>query len=105
MDILTNKSYKTYSRVSRYSVFPYYYNTEDKKYMYGTTSYLDDTTPYSTYVVLRGDTLDTLALEFYNNPTFYWIIADFNRIQDPYAKLKVGSHIKVPVFSSITFDT
>lgn len=104
MNILTNKSYKTYERVSRYNDFPYYYNTVDKKYMYGTTTNLNDTTSYSVYEVLRGDTLDSLALEFYNNPTLYWIIADFNRIRDPYAPLKVGSHIKIPVFSSITFN-
>lgn len=103
MNILTNKSYRTYNRVSRYGNFPYYYNVVDKKYVYGTTSHLDNTTNYSTYIIIKGDTLDSLALEFYNNPTLYWIIADFNRIQDPYLPLVIGSYIKIPVLTSITF--
>lgn len=103
-NILSNKQYRQYKKVSRYSSLPFYYNKIDHKYMYGTSVNLKDTTPYKTHKVIEGDSLDTLALYYYNNPTYYWIIADFNRIRDPYIDLKIGDKIKIPTFSSIEFD-
>ena len=103
-DILTNEIYNSYDYVSRYSNFPFYYNTRDKKYVGGLTAYLDDSTLYSLYTVQQGDTFDNLALRFYNNPTLFWIICSFNHIQNPYIKLKVGQKIKIPSISNIKFD-
>lgn len=103
MEILTDKGYRSYDYISRYQQFPYYFNSQDNKYVYGTTAQLDDTVGYSIHNVVRGDTFDSIALEYYNNPTLYWIICDFNRIQDPYKKLYEGEQIKVPVLSSIVF--
>ena len=51
MNVLTDKSYKTYKNVSRYSNFPYYYNSLDNKYIYGTTAQLYKTTSYTLYKV------------------------------------------------------
>ena len=104
MNVLTNKSYKDYTRLSRYSPFPYYYHTKDKKYIGGTTAYLRDDTVYTLYTVQRNDTFDSLALEFYNNPTLYWVICSFNHIQDPYKKLVEGETLKIPSISNIEFD-
>lgn len=99
------KQYKDYNRVSRYSVFPYYYDSIDDKFIYGITSYLkNDNTPYVSHKVKQRDTLDSLALYYYGNPTYYWIIADFNRIIDPYEKLTPGVVLKIPTFSTIEFD-
>ena len=42
MNVLTGKRYLNYERLSRYSQFPYYYNTLDDKYICGTTEYLND---------------------------------------------------------------
>ena len=103
MDVLTNKTYKSYEKLSRYSSFPYYYHTLDNKYVYGITSYLSDETTYKAHVVKSGDNLDTLALHYYNNPTLYWVIASFNRLQDCFETLKVGSTIKIPTLSNIEF--
>ena len=103
MDRLQQKAYRTYNYISRYSSFPYYYNTEDEKYIYGTTAYLDDSTPYTLYKVQKADTWDSMALKFYNSPTFFWILCDFNRIRDPFIKLKEGQQIKVPVITSIRY--
>lgn len=104
MDKLIDKSYKTYDRLSRYSSFPYYYNTQDDKYVYGTVSYLDSTTPYQLYVVAKNDTYDSIALAFYNNPTYFWIICSFNRIQDPFTPPVVGTRLYIPVISGIEFE-
>ena len=105
MDVLEEKSYKSYEYISRYTSFPYYYHTEDDKYIYGTTAQLEDSIGYVEHVVNSNlDTFDSLALKYYNNPTLYWVICDFNRIQDPYTKLKIGQRIKIPSLSNITFD-
>lgn len=104
MDRLQEKTYRTYNYISRYSNFPYYYNTEDEKYIYGTTAYLDDSTPYTLYKVQKTDTWDSMALKFYNSPTFFWILCDFNRVQDPYEMPEVGTSIKVPALTNIKFN-
>lgn len=103
-DVLVNKQYREYQRVSRYSAVPYYYNTTDDKYIYGTACKLKKDVSYKNHPVSVGDTLDTLALYYYNNPTYFWIIADFNDIIDPYEELKVGEILKIPTFSTIEFD-
>lgn len=103
MDILTSKQYKNYSYFSRYANFPIYYNKLDKKYMYGVTSQLKKDVNYVLHKVKKGDTLDTLALTYYNNPTYYWVIGNFNNIQDPYIKLTENDVLMIPVLNDIGF--
>ena len=102
-DVLKDKNYRDYNYVSRYISIPYYYNTEDDKYIYGTAQQLNESISFVLHEVQIGDTLDSLALKYYNNPTLYWIIADFNKIQDPYKELEIGEKLKVPSISSISF--
>lgn len=104
MDLLVNKRYKQPSYLSRYTTFPYYYHILDKKYVQGTVAYLSDKTLYTIHTVKHGDTFDNLALKYYNNPTYYWIICSFNRIQDPFMTLKVGDTLKIPSMSNIEFE-
>lgn len=104
MEVLKNKSYTDSDQLSRYTPFPYYYHTKDNKYVRGITSYLKDTTVYSLYEVQKGDTFDSIALEYYNNPTLYWIICSFNHIQDPFTELQTGQKLKIPALSNIEFD-
>lgn len=104
MDVLTNKQYKSYDMLSRYTRFPYYYHSVDNKYIYGMSAQLRDDTMYIYHKVRQGDTPDSLSLAYYNNPTYYWVILDFNRIQDPFADLPVGELIKIPTLSAINFN-
>lgn len=104
MDKIIDKSYKTYNYFSRYTSFPYYYNVEDKKYVYGTTSQMNPDIIFTLHKVKRNDTLDSLALNYYNNPTFFWAIASFNNIIDPYAELEEGIELKIPTLSDISFE-
>lgn len=105
MHILTNKSKKTYSYISRYASVPFYYHSIDKKYIYGITRHLSTTTPYVEVNVGQEDTLDILANKYYGRPDYFSIIADFNRIQDPFIKL--NEHyvkIKIPSLTSIEYE-
>jgi hypothetical protein len=104
MDVLTNKKYKRYDSISRYTTFPIYYNTLDDKYVYGTTSYLIKNIPYSRYRVNRNDTWDSIALEFYGNPVLYWALCDFNNVQDPFIEPEPGTYINIPVISTLRFN-
>ena len=104
MDKLSEKSYRQYDYISRYQAFPLYYNSQDEKYIYGTTAQLSQESPYVLHTVKVGDTLDLLALKYYQQPMLYWVICDFNKIQDPYIELQVGEQIKIPTLSTVSFD-
>ncbi len=105
MYLLTQKQYRSYDRVSRYSPFPYYFDSSYNRYVYGTTRQLKiEDTPFVSHKVELGDTYDTIALYYYNNPTYYWVITDFNRIKDPFVAPKQGTILKIPTFGAIQFD-
>lgn len=103
--MLTDKQRKTYMYFCRYQNSDYYYDTDAQKYWMGNSYWLRDDTPYLLHTVTKGETYDTIALDSYANPTYWWIIADFNRAVDPFENPKVGSIIKVPIFSNLEFDT
>lgn len=104
MDTLINKQYKDYNYFSRYASFPFYYHTEDRKYVCGTTSQIKDSVTYTLHKVKQGETYDSIALDYYNNPTFYWAICDFNKVQDPFTKPEVDSMIKIPTLADVSFE-
>lgn len=64
---------------------------------------LEKQTSFVKHKIKSGDTLDSLALYYYGNPTYYWIIADFNDILDPFLPLVVGEIISIPTFQALTF--
>ncbi len=104
MDVLKNKTYAQFDYTCRYTDVPYYYHTLDKKYIYGIGSNMYKNTEWVAHKVSNTDTLDNLALKYYNNPTFWWIIAYFNDIQDAFIHLADKyTIIKIPSISSITF--
>ena len=104
MDVLKNESYATYDYLSRYIDVPYYYHSIDKKYIYGIGSNMFKNIAYTLHQVEPEDTLDSLALQYYNNPTLYWIIAYFNDIQDCFVKLFDSyKTIKIPTYTAIQF--
>lgn len=104
MDILKDKNYKDFDYTCRYSGVPYYYNTQDEKYIYGLSSNLNKDTAYIIHDVKDNDTLDALALKYYNNPTYYWVIAAFNDIQDCYITISDEyKHLKIPNIVGIKF--
>ena len=104
MNVLKDKSSRTYFYTSRYATLPYYYNTLDKKYMYGISKNLNTNTDYVLHNLVDSDSLDSLALKYYGRPDLFWVIADFNNLNDPYIRLvdKMSS-IKIPALSGIAW--
>lgn len=104
MNTLKNQKYKNYGYQSRYNSIPYYYDTLTDRSVYGVGGILDKNVPYVSHKVMETDNLDKLALKYYNNPTYWWIIAMFNDIPDALAPLfpryKV---IQIPNLASIKF--
>lgn len=103
MDKIIEKTYKNYDYISRYAPFPYYYNTVDEKYMQGLTTQMSENSTFVLHEVTAGETLDSIALDNYANSTFFWVIADFNHIRDPFKPLVVGQKLKIPTLSTISF--
>lgn len=105
MDVLTEKTFQQYDYTCRYTGVPYYYNKEDGKYVYGISANMVKGLPWVAHKVKQEDTLDSLALNYYNNPTLWWVISFFNDIQDPFQQLSEKFDIvKIPTLTSIEFD-
>ena len=104
MKRLINKKYTSYDYVSRYTGVPYYYDTTNNKNVYGIGEQMNKNTPFVTHTVVPEDTLDALALTYYNNPTYWWVIAYFNKITDPFIQLSTKyTTLKIPSISGIMF--
>lgn len=106
MDVLIDKQYKSYNYISRYSTFPFYYNTLDDKYIYGILSQLtQDNVQYVLHYLVMTDTLESLADYYYGRPDLYWVIAMYNNIQDSFIDLKEKyDELKIPTLTNITFN-
>lgn len=106
MDVLVDKQTRNYDNgLSRYSSIPFYYNTKDGKYIYGLTKQLGQNVDYVIHQVKANDTLDSIALFYYGRPDYFWIVADFNRIVDPFIDLKSKfDTLKVPSISYIYYE-
>ena len=104
MDTLKNKQYETYTYYSRYTGVPYYFDTIKEQEVYGIGSNMKQSNSWTAHELVPTDTLDSLALKYYNNPTLWWIIAYYNNIQDSFMPLMNKFNIiKIPAFSSIEF--
>ncbi len=104
MDDLKDKRYASFDYTSRYTGVPYYYNKRDNREIFGLSKNLLKNTNWVAHKVKPTDTLDSLALSYYNNPTYWWVIAYFNDIQDAFIKLSDKfSIIKIPPINSIEF--
>lgn len=104
MDTLKNKLYTSFDYLSRYTSVPYYYDTLQDKEIFGIGTNIKNNTEFVTHQIKSNDTLNSLALKYYNNPTFWWIIAYFNDIQDAFKPLRNKYEtIKIPSISSIEF--
>ena len=70
MDDLTKKRYAQFDYTSRYTGIPYYYNKRDEREIYGLSKNMNKDIPWVVHKVTQNDSLDKLALKYYNNPTY-----------------------------------
>ena len=104
MDTLKNKTYLSYDYVNRYSNTASYYDTLNQRELMGIGTNMLKVDSVYTHKVKQTDTLDSLALKYYNNPTYWWIIAYYNDIQDAFCNLITRySVLQIPNISSIQF--
>ena len=104
MDTLKNKNYESYDYLSRYAQVPYYFDTIRQREIYGIGSNLSKDSPYVSPKVTQEDTLHSLSLQYYNNPTYWWVIAYFNDIQDSFVSLiDYYKILRIPNISGISF--
>lgn len=104
MDTLKNKKYLPYDYLCRYSSTPSFYDTLNDREIMGIGSNMQKLNNVYTHKVKKNDTLDSLALHYYNNPTYWWIIAYYNDIQDAFVNLSEHySVLQIPNISSISF--
>jgi hypothetical protein len=80
-----------------------YENTESKKSVDGRKVYKTKIYPNiplsdnDIYIITElGDRLDTLAYQFYNNQSLWWIIASANNIHNAVFALKEGTQLRIP---------
>lgn len=105
MEKLTNKRAYTYDYNSRYSGIAYFYDTKKNRDVYAIGKQINFNTLYVTHKVAASDTLDKLALHYYSNPSYWWAIAYFNKINDPFIDLALKyTTLKIPTITSIIFE-
>jgi nucleoid-associated protein YgaU len=77
----------------------------DKKEVPGLCKNMFKNVPWVAHKVVSTDTLDKLALTYYNNPTYWWVIAYFNDIQDAFINLKEYFDVlKIPSITNVRFE-
>jgi len=104
MDTLRNKSYESYDYLSRYTQVPYYFDDIKQREIYGIGNNMLKNSPYVSHKVTSEDTLHSLSLQYYNNPTYWWVIAYFNDIQDSFISLiDHYSILRIPNIAGVTF--
>ena len=104
MDVLKDKNSTSRDYISRYSSFPFYYHSKDEKYIQGLSNQLSTNTVYTVVDIGSTTSLDFLSNKYYGRPDYWWIIADFNRIQDPFIPLYPRfTKLKIPSIASIEF--
>jgi hypothetical protein len=104
MDTLKSKNYESYDYLSRYATVPYYFDTIKQREVYGIGSNMLKDAPYVSHKLATNDTLHKLSLQYYNNPTYWWVIAYFNDVQDAFSPLiEHYSIIRIPNISSVSF--
>lgn len=106
MDTLKDKQFATFDYISRYTSVPFYYDTLADRYVYGIGANMSKDTEWTLHKVTQTDNLDKLALKYYNNPSYWWVIAYFNDIQDAFIKLSDKyTTLKIPSISQVSFET
>ena len=82
----------------RYENIPITRDLDEKNQMYQTNVYPDiPITETDNYVITTlGDRLDLIALDFYNDMSFWWIIAAANNLPGDSIYPPAGMQLRIP---------
>jgi hypothetical protein len=94
--------FKEYPHLSRYATVRVFRDREGQLF-HGSVMWTRDDLPFTLYEVKQGDTIEKIANEQFGNPTYSWIIADANRIVDPFLPLEIGRQLKIISLNSLEF--
>ena len=104
MDTLKKSGGKSYGYLSRYSGVSIFYDTICDREVYGMIKDIKKDISCVTHWLATTDTLDYLALKYYNNPTYWWVIAMYNDIPDAFAPLTPRyAKLQIPNLASLSF--
>lgn len=68
-----------------------------KKYLESTIYPTIKSTNDDIYIIsTQSDRLDLLASKYYGNPTYWWIIAVANNLNDASLSIPVGKQLRIP---------
>lgn len=61
---------------------------------------LNESIDDSLHTVIEGDSLNSIAFNYYNNSKLWYVIADVNNIQNPF-ELVIGQSLIIPTHSKL----
>jgi hypothetical protein len=94
---------RVYNKISRYSVYRLIINYENETYTEtANQTTMDDSTEDKYYQVQKTDEnrLDIISNNHYSSPIYWWVIAQANKIVDPF-DVKEGTILRIPAFNSL----
>lgn len=72
-----------------------YKNTENK--VVSDRYSLYSPSDYKLVKLEKDLSLDEISIKYYDTPLYYWIIGEANNIKDPFAKVKKGVSLRIPI--------
>ena len=86
-----------HANMKRYSSTPVFKRYDGKR-VYRTTLYPPIAPSNTDIMVIAGeqDYLDTLAFQYYKDPTLWWIIANVNNIGKGRMSVEAGKQLRIP---------
>ena len=84
--------------MNRYYDIPLFPNEEGKLYSRNVIFPIIQPSASDIYVIsTAGDRFDTLALEYYQDPSLWWIIAGINNTKKDSLTIKPGIQLRIPM--------
>jgi len=88
---------------SRYKNNPYVLNRSSKKYSILRERIVfeeSDSDQYYTVEEHLKNRLDLISYKYYNTAELWWVIAEANDINDPFA-IEIGTYLRIPGLSKV----
>jgi len=84
---------------SRYTNGTFTLNPEDEEFLILRENLEIPESSEDIFFVVEGEHIyrpETIAVEVYDRPELWWVIADINNIREPLFDLEVGQELRIP---------